>query len=468
MFRDFVIYSACTAFALFTTTSRAQQSAQVPAKEQSPESHPIKPSASRAGLRDDPVAVDSEKAVSLEWILEHAMKHAPAITVGRARIVSGQAEVEAASPLLPSDPILSGSVGRRQTGARSGVDYSVAVQQELDLSGRRGTQLRAARSDLSARQAELVAEKWFVRQQVHAAFRQALVAREREQAAARVLVFAERLVSVAKQRLAAGETSPLPVRLAEAELAQAKQAAMLAAYAYDRIRLELAQVAGWTKPALPTPTGFLDSPQPPPAEAVLFRLAQSQEPALRAARARVVAAQAGLAAARRRAWPNPTVGILYENEAGAGTEAARILSGTLSIPLPLWVGSTPDRARARAALEQARAEQVALGRTLGPRIAQARERVSVHANRARLYGTEILPTLETNLELLRKAFELGEIDLLDVMVAQEHFLRTQQEALQSFADYYDAWAELEGVVGVTLEPGSDRGRALPKPRGTEP
>ncbi|HEY6724373.1 MAG TPA: TolC family protein, partial [Polyangiaceae bacterium] len=63
---------------------------------------------------------------------------------------------------------------------------------------------------------------------------------------------------------------------------------------------------------------------------------------------------------------------------------------------------------------------------------------------------EILPTFEKNLELLQKAFELGEIDILQVLVAQERFLDAQQDALQAFADYYGSWAELEAAVGAEL------------------
>src|SRR5690606_23956538 len=105
----------------------------------------------------------NEERVSLGQVLKYAMTKAPAIALGRAGVLVGRAEVEAASPLLPSDPVLSGSVGRRwQTNAGSGADYSVGIQQELDVTGRRGAQRRAAHSELSARQAELLAAKWFV------------------------------------------------------------------------------------------------------------------------------------------------------------------------------------------------------------------------------------------------------------------------------------------------------------------
>jgi cobalt-zinc-cadmium efflux system outer membrane protein len=330
------------------------------------------------------------------------------------------------------------------------VDYSVGVQQEVDLAGKRGAELRAARSELSARHAELLATRWLVHQEVHALYHQAVVARESAQAARRVLTFAERLANVARQRFAAGETSQLPVRLAEAELAQAMQATLLADSEYSRIRLDLARAAGWTKPALLTPTGKLGAPTMPPSAESLMHRARREQPALRAARARHAAAQARLGAAKRRAWPNPTLGVLFENEAQLGAAPQRIISGTLSLPIPVWVGSAPDRARARAGIAEAEAQQTALTTTLGARIVQARQRVEANAKRALVYGTEILPTLETNLDLLQKAFELGEIDVLQVMVAQERFLRTQQDALAAFAEYYRAWAELEAAVGSEL------------------
>jgi outer membrane protein, heavy metal efflux system len=448
MFRNPGIQALGLAFALASVESQAQEARR---------------SDSAVGQRTSSVA-SNEEPVSLDQILEHAMKGAPAAMLARAGIEAGKAELEAASPLFPRDPVLSGSIGRRKTSSGSGIDYSVGVQQELDLAGKRAAQLRAARLELSARRAELLASQWFVHQQVHGAYHQALVARDRADAARRVLAFAERLVEVARRRLAAGETSPLPLRLAEAELAQAKQGVLLADSEYHRIRLDLARAAGWTKPALLTPTGKLDLPTMPPSSESLIRRARREQPALRAARARLSAARARLSAAKRHAWPNPTVGVVYQNEAEPGTDPARVVSGTLSVPIPLWVGSAPDRARARAGIAEGEARQTALTTSLGAQIVQARQRVEANAKSARVYGAEILPTLETNLGLLQKAFELGEIDIHQVMVAQERFLRTQQDALQAFADYYEAWAELEATVGGELH-GFHRTKPAPGGQG---
>jgi len=400
-----------------------------------------------------------ERRMTLAQVLRHALEHAPAILVSRAAVSAGRAEVAAESPLLPSDPVISGSLGRRWTDAGSGFDYSVAVEQELDLSGRRERALGAARSNVRAREAERGAAEWSVHQQVHAAYHHALVARERLGAAERMLRFTERLAMVAEQRFRAGETSPLPARLAAGEVAQARQAALEAASEYDSTRLDLARAAGWTERPLLTPADTLETPEQPPEIASLIRTAHEQQPALKAARARHQAAQARLAAAERRAYPNPTLGVSFENEAAPGSSPARILSGTFSVPLPLWVGSKPEANRARGALEQASAERAALVATLEPSIVQAHAKVSVNAERALLFGAEILPTFEKNLELLQKAFELGEIDILQVLVAQERFLDAQQNALRAFADYYDSWADLEAAVGAELHEAAHRQHA---------
>jgi outer membrane protein TolC len=76
--------------------------------------------------------------------------------------------------------------------------------------------------------------------------------------------------------------------------------------------------------------------------------------------------------------------------------------------------------------------------------------VAAAAQRTRAYGTEILPRFEENLTLLRRTFELGEIDILALSTGRERFLRIQSDALSSQLDYFVALAGLERVVGVDL------------------
>ena len=60
----------------------------------------------------------------------------------------------------------------------------------------------------------------------------------------------------------------------------------------------------------------------------------------------------------------------------------------------------------------------------------------------------MLPQFESNLNALRRAYELGEIDLVSLASGRERFLEAQRDALTAQEDYFTALAELEHAVGV--------------------
>lgn len=155
--------------------------------------------------------------------------------------------------------------------------------------------------------------------------------------------------------------------------------------------------------------------------------------------------------ADREAWPRPSLGVQYRREGNPTTEGAYdIVMGVVSIPIPSFQLNQGERARARADVTVAEAELDASRRLLDGQIAEARSEVVAAAARTRAYGTEILPRFEENLTLLRRSFELGEIDILALSTGRERFLRIQSDALDAQQDYFVALAGLERVVGVDL------------------
>ena len=52
---------------------------------------------------------------------------------------------------------------------------------------------------------------------------------------------------------------------------------------------------------------------------------------------------------------------------------------------------------------------------------------------------------------LDRAFELGEIDLLTLLAARERMLRARFESLDAHRVYYESVAELELLLGLSLE-----------------
>ncbi len=382
--------------------------------------------------------------------LDYADQHSPALIIARSARSRAEAAHVAASPVLPANPEVSLAVGARLGSPSAGVDVDVALTQELEIAGERGVRLDAADRLRELTDAEIESARWAVHCDVHAAFHRALLEREREPLAEQVVAFQEGVLRIVERQIAAGDAAPLALRLAQAEVAQAQQMLVSARQGYLAARIRLAQLAGWPTARPPSPIGTVDPPRDPPQQAQLLAVAQQRLATLRAGAARIREANARVEVADREAWPRPSVGVQYRREAGSGSDGASVVTGVVSIPIPLFQTNQGPRAEARADVVMAEAELAATRALLEGQIAEARSAAVAAAQRTRAYGTEILPRFEENLTLLGRSFELGEIDLLALSAGRESFLRIQSDALDAALDYLTALTELERVVGVDL------------------
>ncbi len=390
-------------------------------------------------------------SVSLRDLLAYADRNSPLLAIARARTGRGDAEVEAAAVLLQNNPELRGAFGPRAGTEGVGYQVEVALEQRFEIAGERGLRIEAAEELRDLTRLEFEEARWLVHRLLHAAYSSAIIARERTIAAIKVSEFAARMLEIVRQRHSAGDISAIDVRLAENDLAQARQAKISAEVSYRAGRLTLAEVSGWPLDSPPEPVGRLEPPRDAPSVGRLLEIARQHSPARRTRGQAIREADARVDLADSEAWPEPAVGLLYarESEPGGAPDAeTNIGLVTLGIPIPFWQRNQGDRARAHADAAIARAERGALERTLSSQVARAADAVHVAFARVRVYGTEIIPALEQNLELLRRAFELGELDLLELMVARGRFLDVQRDVLSAYTDYHDAVARLEELLGT--------------------
>jgi len=391
--------------------------------------------------------------ISLQTILAHADEHAPRMLVGRAQLERGQAAVDGASVVLQDNLISGAMVGPRFSEGDRGVDFQVWLRQPIEIAGERKQRRETAEKVQELTNKELEETQWLVHREVHAAFHTALVARERWKLVDKIVVSTEELLSVAQRRLQAGDISPLAVRLAEGELAQAQQASLTAERGYRASQLDLAEVAGWPPSTLPDPEGELDEPKQAPPVDELLALARRLHPGLAARSSAVDAARARVTLENREAWPEPSIGATYTRESIPSVQLyEHLIQGVVTFPIPTSQRNQAGRAQARADLAARQSEQQAFRQTLETRLTRAAIAVNADAKRIAAYGTEILPAFEGNLALLQRAFELGEVDLLQVLVARERLLRIQQDALTAHQDYYRDVAALEAEVGAEVWP----------------
>lgn len=403
----------------------------------------------------------SGAALSLDAALAYADEHSPGLIVARERLGLGDAAEQGAKPLLRNNPTVSFGIGPRVSSNGTYPDLQLGVSQRLEIAGERAQRKATAESMSTRLRAELAEARWEVHREVHAAFHRALVERESLVVAERLLRFQERLLEITQQRLAAGDVSPLAVRLAQGELSQAQVARIAAEQEYIQACLDLGQAAGFPGTSPPQPAGILDEPREAPDAETLMKLAWKNQPRLSTLRALAAEATARSALASREAWPEPTVGLKATREGRAPGSEETVVLGTLSLPLPFSERNQGARATSQAQLRVVHAELEAFERRLRIKIEQHRSAVAAAALRVRTYGSTILPTFEENLTLLQRAFELGEIDILQVSVARERFLRLQTDALAAYRLYFRAVANLEGSLGTDLWPDERHVHNLP-------
>jgi outer membrane protein, heavy metal efflux system len=391
------------------------------------------------------------KAVTLEALLSHAARNAPDLTRSRARVSLGEAQTEGAKPVLPDNPSAGVALGARVNPLGTNFEAQATISQSFEVAGERRRRLAAGRAAETARRADVDRTWWETEVEIRAAFNAAIVAREAALAQAQTVAFSERLMRAAEVRVSAGDLAPLTLRIAQTDVADARQQLLQLELEYRNACVRLAQEAGWPGAEPIEPIG--DLPKPVATRDVSPRIGDwvDAHPAVLAADADIDAAESRVVAANRDAWPHPALGAYMAHEQEPGTPfASNVGLVTLSLPLPLWRRNQDERASARANLNVAKADASALRYELGQEIRIRAEAVRTAAQRVTTYAEEMLPAFSENLGLLERAYDLGEIDILQVFVGQQRFMNQQRRALEVYDEYVQAVRAYELVSGRRL------------------
>jgi cobalt-zinc-cadmium efflux system outer membrane protein len=385
---------------------------------------------------------------TLEQLYDYALQNAPELLEARERVGLGQAAVEGATRFQQHNPEIEGEVG---VGLGEGEvsKLEVKLKQRLEVAGERGLRVDAARLQKQALEAQADQAEWQVLQQVRRLYRTGLLDRQRVDIEQQSLEFTQELLDIAEQRFEAGEEARTSVIVSKAERAKARQRLAQARIAYLRTLRTLGANVGWQEDSPPQPTGELDAPTRPASKEALLELAFANDPQLTVLDSQLQQARAELALAEREVWPDPIVGIGYEREsAGAGAAEHKLLF-VLGASLPVWNQNQGEVAEATARINVFRQAVESRKRVLESLVLEQNEAVESAYEQARIYEEEVLPALETQLELLQEGFRLGELSLLDVMNARDRLLEVQRQHLSALNQYYTAVSELERLLGTS-------------------
>lgn len=396
-------------------------------------------------------ATTSHSPVSLADVLSHAETYAPLLATAEARVDVAKAGVAAEAPWFPANPELGVGLGPRSNSGNTGLEFEFSLTQELEIAGEQGLRRRAARADERVAQLSREAVRWDLHVEIHRLFNQLLLMDERRRQAERFVDFSESLQEIAAGQVKAGEDAPLTLLVAEADVAQTKSVLLRVRQQEAITNTRLKGLIGWPQNRPLRVHGVLPPTREAPTTSDLLRLMAEHHPSLQVRREAVAASRARLSSEQRQAWPNPTIGAIYAREAGLGGQANNdILLFNLSVPLPLWQRNQGGIARAKADQDVAFSQQAELRNRLETRLQMTATALDSAAAQVAMYEESVIPRLEQNLSSLQKAYELGEVGLLQVSQTRERLLDGIRRYLEARIEYFGARAALEGFVGTEL------------------
>ncbi len=389
--------------------------------------------------------------ISLALLLAHANANAPALKTSEARVEVAEADVAQASPLLPANPQFGLSLGPRSSGGTRGLDYQITFSQQIQVSGERSLRKKAAKASVTLATRSQDEIRWQIHVSVHRMHNELLLLADRRQQAERFVAFSKSLRTIAQGQVKAGETAPLTLLVADADLAQTQNLLIGIRQQEASSQTALRALIGWPVDRELRLGDRLPAPLPAPKIDQLLALMAEHHPSLKTREAAVIARQAGLEAQQRSVWPKPTIGATYSREAGlAGQPDARILLFGLSLPIPLWQRNQGGVARAQAELSVARRQQQQVAVVLESKLRQTANAMNAAAQGVELYERSVIPQLEKNLQSLQRAYELGEVGLLPVSQTRDRLLQGSKQYLDARFTYFRSLAALEGFVGTEL------------------
>ena len=402
-------------------------------------------------------ATPATPALALSDVLSAVFAAHPLLAAARAHLQATQAARTTAG--LPGNPVLSYQIDYTSTGAGP---VSVLEREAMTVATipleplyQRNARVRGADARVRVAESEFAATRQRVALEAVGAYYRVALAQERVAAVQDVAAWLDTLVSY--NRLRVGEGVAAEADLLRTELERDRVVADGSIDQADLVRARAALVpfVGASRGAGTPLVASMHRPLTlKPNSELLATATPRQRPELDAARERVAAAQAGVAAERANIVRQ--IGAVVGNKQMGGTNS---LVAGLSLPLPLFDQNRGEIARATAEHEANALELSALERQARAELAGAQEAAQLLTDRAtqltRSDSNGFLARADEARRIALGAYREGGTSLLQVLDAARLWSDSR------IAFFRVLYAQHESVLALMVAQGTDLSLAIP-------
>lgn len=400
-------------------------------------SSPIQSPPDRAESVDMPAPVSRggplPAQLTLPQALEEAAARSPTVVAAEREVAAAQARLLQAG--YRNNPELSVQLedfaGTGQLKGMRRTQTTVAVNQRLDISGRRPARIEVGRAQLFVQQLRLAIARADLAQSVRDQFARAVAARERLNQVVDNERWARELARVAGVLVEAGREPPLRAIRARSALAQASAAREAAEADELAARSSLAALFGVSDPVQQVAGAALDlAPhQVAPERSLEVRLANAER----------AAAQASVSQQLVERRLDPAVGVGVRNIRETGDVA---LVAGISMPLRVFDRNRGNIAAARAVEAANEARQASVLATTRARARNAIVTVEAAQRRVAALEKSAVPEASEALRLAQRSYEEGRASLLELLDARNSYTAAQAQLTEARLALAIATAEL--------------------------
>lgn len=386
------------------------------------------------------VELTTRDVLTAESLEARALENNPAVSQATARVQALRGKwLQVGLPPNPTVGYVAGEIGNEGGAGQQGG----FVGQQF-ITGKKLSRSRAVVSaEITRAEQELAAVQRRVQTDVRRSYFDALLAQRRVSLADELVRVTSEAVTASKALVEAKEV-PL-AGLLQTEVQQ-QDATLLLQTAQNRLAQawrNLAAVVGEPGLTIRPLSGDVDKlPAMLAWEKQLVRL-QSQSPEVAAAMAEVERARRALSRARVEAVPNINTQVSVQYDDATQDTIAGVQVG---VPLPIWNRNQGGIRQAKAEICEAlrNADRVELD--LHRRLADAfRQYSDAHAT-AQAYADGILPRSAQTLELVRSAFDQGELGYLELLTAQRTYSQTNLSYLDALSVLWSSYVQIDGLL----------------------
>lgn len=336
------------------------------------------------------------------------------------------------------------------SGRLSGIDAvetTLSISQLIELGDKRIKRLQLASSehDLAAWDFEM--KRVNVLSQLALYFIDVLGYQENLQIARDTTELVDEVYNAVKKRVDAGKVAPMQAIKARVELSRVRLQQMKIERKLAIARHQLITSWGGRDVTFDRVTGnFYQITEMPDVDVIVKRISANPEIARWATE--FSRHENAIALAHADTIPDISVsaGIRHFNE---DDDFAAIAS--VSIPLFIFDDRQTRVDQSNVALNRAKTEQHLAESRIRAALMVAWQRLALIIGEVKTLQEEILPGAKSAFEAASKTYQLGKLDLLDLLDAQRTYFSTRQQHIDSIREYHAIRVAIERLVGASLD-----------------